>query len=484
MSKQVLEVLRQAFDHYQRKEWGKAEKIYTNFVNHGGDKDPLILFYLAAIYMNTGRTGLAIPLLRAAIHTKPKFAEAWGNMGTAYRKLNLTDDARLAFNKALQLGPKNPDVRANIASLYINEGQPERALPYLNQALQLKPDHNQARWNKSLALLELERWGQAWEHYDFGFKIGERGMRNYGDKNTPVWDGTPGQTVVVFGEQGMGDEIMFASMLPEMEKICGKVVFDCHPRLEDLFTKSFPGIDVFGTRKQDIITWTDRYKIDAKIAIGSLGKYFRNSAEDFPSQGAYLEPEFLRYERIKERLRIEFGNSKPIIPIAWVGGKGKTRQDLRSMNLETMLPILKQDANFVSLQYTDCKEEREAFEKAHGIKIHHWQDLVEDFDETAALIANADIVISVCMSIIHLSGALNIPCWIMTPKRPAWRYHMKGEKMAWYDSIKMYRQENSGDWIPVITAISESLGEFISSRKESNRAYEEATAQAVSEVTT
>jgi hypothetical protein len=417
-------------------------------------------------------------------------------MGTAYRKLNLVEDARLAFNKAVQLDPKNPDVRANIGSLYINEGQPERALPYLNQALQLKPDHNQARWNKSLALLELERWGQAWEDYDCGFNtpVPERNMRNYGDKKMPVWDGTPGQTVVVFGEQGMGDEIMFASMLPEMEKVCNKVIFDCHPRLEDLFTQSFPGIDVFGTRKQDLITWPGRYKIDAKIAIGSLGKYFRNSAEGFPSQGAYLEPDFIKTEKVRERLKRHFqsdkyedgkfhGSDKPIIPIAWVGGKGKTRQDLRSMNLEVMLPILKQDANFVSLQYTDCKEERETFEKTHGIKIHHWQDLVDDFDETAALIANADLVISVCMSIIHLSGALNVPCWVMTPKRPAWRYHMKGEKMMWYDSIKMYRQENSGDWLPVVTAISEGLGEYIANRNESNRAYEEATAQAISEVT-
>ena len=128
------------------------------------------------------------------------------------------------------------------------------------------------------------------------------------------------------------------------------------------------------------------------------------------------------------------------------------------MGIAQWLPLLGvKDIQFVSLQYTDCSEEIAALEKTHGLKVHHWQEALTDYDETAALVSALGLVISVCTSVIHLGGALGKLVWVMVPASPEWRYGSVGEEMPWYPSVKLFRQEVLNEWEPVIARGADKL---------------------------
>lgn len=474
----------QALDHYINKRYKKAESLYAKILNQNPDH-PLILFYLGAIMMCTDRHGIGISLFRYAVENQNKFPEAWNNLGSCYRTENMLEEAARCFRKSIAQDSKNPDPYNNLGSILTNDGHPDEGLKFLNKALEIDPKHVSAKWNRALCHLEMEKWPEGWDDYDSGFHVGERPFRAYklfqGEKEdrVPIWDGSPNKTLVIWGEQGMGDEIMFSSILPEVIRMSKKVIFDCHPRLEDLFKSSFPDIDIYGTRKNDIITWPNDYEIDAKIALGSLGKLFRRERKDFPIHNGYLVPDHTLSVKWKQKL--EALSDKPKIGLHWMGGKKKTRNDVRSMPLETLLPVCEQDAEFISFQYTDgAAEEVKAFNEKHGLNVQHWQETVDDYNQTAACVQNLDLVISVCATLIHLSGGLNVPCWILTPSKPAWRYHLKGEKMAWYDSIRMFRQGANAGWEPLVDKVAKELKGFIADYNAKTKPLRDAMAEAAS----
>ena len=261
---------------------------------------------------------------------------------------------------------------------------------------------------------------------------------------------------------------MFASMLPDLLKDCKSVVFECHKKLHTLFGNSFPGIDIYPTREDEMIMWAanqdglPRYPFDAKIAIGSLGKFYRPNLEAFPGT-PFIKPTIV--SESKWAVELNKLGPRPKIGIHWIGGHKRTRVEVRSIKLEQLLPILSQDADFISLQYTPCEAEITAFEKAHGIKIHHYPEAnySPNYDDEAGLVSNLDLVITVCTSVVHLAGSMAVPCWVLTPSRPAWRYRLDLDYMPWYGKIvTLFRQEpNTTDWQPVIEEVSFNLADLI-----------------------
>lgn len=488
--------------YYQANELDKvgkykeAEAIYLELLNNDFD-NTVVLASLGMNYAITGNHGVAFAILYKAFglfdsrfekdlksvgidlilenkHHKGKFvalkkSELANAIGTTWKHENKTEQARYWFEKAGKiLGEPNADISNNLATLYINEGSPQKAIPHLQQALARDPNHPQAQWNMSLAYLETGIYDKGFDLYGAGKRAQVRADRNYvmtGGK-TPEWDGTPGQTVVVYGEQGIGDEIMFASCIPDLLKVCKQVVFECHIKLQRMFCNSFPGIDIYGTREDERIMWVStgdgkpRYPIDAKIAVGDLPRLYRRSLESFPGT-PYIEPTKDAQMRWANKFNGMFKDGKPVIGINWIGGHKKTRVEVRSLTLEQMLPILKQDAHFVSLQYTDCEQEIFEFEQAHGIKIHNWPEgsRNEQYDETGGMVANLDLVITCCSSIVHLAGAMGTACWVLTPSRPAWRYRLDLDYMPWYGkTVTLFRQQNGNtDWEPVVEEVAEAF---------------------------
>ena len=427
----------------------EAASLYDAMLTQNPDNAGL-LATMGTVLMKQGKTGLAITLLHRAAQKTPA-SDILSNLGLAYKYSGQHEKALEYMNKALKDDP-SAETLNSYAGMHINVGTPDISLKYADKALELRPEYEMAHWNKSISLLELGRWNEAWDEHEHGFTAHMRIRRNIDDK--PYWDGTEGKTIAVYGEQGLGDEIMFASMLPDL-MAKNNVILECHPRLKTLFEKAFPGTPIYGTRDQKEINWHNGHEIDYSVSIGSLGKWYRRSRESFPGT-PYLKADPLPRD---EKFRVG---------ISWTGGLKQGRVAVRSIPLAWWRPILDMpNVDFVSLQYTDADAEIDVansngydIKKAPEAKAH-------DYYETARLVASCDLVISCCTSVVHLAGALGVPCWVMVPNKPAWRYGVSGG-MPWYRSVRLYRQPQ-GDvsaWKPVVERVAFDLSEHLGARQQ------------------
>ncbi len=441
---------------------------------HGTGEVAHILFYIGCVHMKRNELAMAIIVFRQAVKHKSQFIEAINNLGYIYKEACLFDEAKKCFVEVMRITDENPtaisdkdksDYNTNIGSMYIQNGTPEIALEYFNKAIEYKDCGNVAKWNKALSLLELGQWEEGFKFYDFGERIARTKDRSYGKAGLKEWCGPEEgkkPTVVIYGEQGIGDEIMFASIIPDAMKDAN-VIIDCHPRLIDLFRVNFPGVPVYGTRKQkdSDTTWPEFHKIDYKVSMGSLGKFYRKKDQDFPKV-PYFNGESKFIDKYAEKLKA-MGN-RPKIGFSWQGGVRSTGVSHRYIPLDLWLDIFKLDADFISLQYNKgLEEEVSVFEKQHDVKLNHWPETLEDYDETAGLVANLDLIISVPQSVVHLAGAMGKFTWQLTPVESLWQCGPYGKNAPWYVSTHNYWQDKDKrrDWEHVLERVYGDLKELI-----------------------
>jgi tetratricopeptide (TPR) repeat protein len=438
-----------------RSEWlrikGKLDDallMCEGYMNEHFD-DHRALVQAAHVLFDAERIGLSQALLRLVTMLKPQEAIGWNNLGLCYREGHELEAGEKCFLKALARDQKDAFAYNNLAQLYVNFGQPRRAIECADKAIALDPRLPDARYNKGQALLMLGEYKEGWEGYEYNLgRHKGRKERIYG--TIPRWTGVNDLTVIAYGEQGIGDELSFASCIPDLMR-SNKVIIECDKRLGNLFRRSF-GVQCYGTRFTPGISWPMEHNIDAAVAFGSLPGFYRNSIEDFPGT-PYLKADPER--RLQWRALLDSLGKKPKAGIAWSGGLKNTGRDRRSVQWRELMPIFRQNATFVSLQYKGCPELSEMREA--GIDIHHWAHSVEsvDYDDTAALVAELDLVITVQQAAVHLAGGLGVPCWVLLPKAPLWRYGLTGSTMPWYKSVKLYRQRS--EWVHPISEIATDL---------------------------
>jgi tetratricopeptide (TPR) repeat protein len=441
--------VKQAHDIHLAGDLKTAEAMYHELLNDHPDEWS-ILFFLGGLYLQQNKQGIAIQLFNRALEQKPNLMEAWNNLGVAYRQRFMNDKAGPCFMRALAIN-ENADSYNNMGTIHVNEGSPADGERWLRKAVELQPDFMQAHWNLALTLLEQGRYEEGFKEYAWGLKSKDRLVKHYDCK---WWRGQTDGKVVVYGEQGIGDEIMFFSMIPDLIRLVGKenVVLDCHPRLANLFEHSF-GVKVYPTRKE-VQEWHWENPVDYKVAAGNLGSFFRRGVEDFPGT-PYLscDPDGIREAH---ELLATLPARRPNIGISWRGGKHKTKTASRSMSLQTILKAFEGvDANLISLQYDEG-----AAEDCKGTPVHHWPDHVaaKEYERTAALVSALDLVVTVNTSAVHLCGALGKECITLTPKRKAWRYYSPdGSTMPWYRSVTIYEQKTDGDWADVLGDVNKEL---------------------------
>src|SRR3990167_603456 len=438
----------------------KADEAFLRWMDRH-PSDLHVLGNYADSMMRRANHGLAIHLYRYLLREwtdMPTDAEAlmWSNIGQALLLERYQEEAEYAFDKAIAIDPREPGIYNSMAACYINQGQPGKVIEWANKALEFEPGMRQALWNRSIGYLEQGDWERGWP----GYLEGERKMqqRSYkeGDQMR-MWDGKRNRCAVAWGEQGVGDEVMFASCLPDFIANCKHPIIDCHPRLEPIFKRNFPGVPVYGTRKTDKITWHHEHPIDSQIGFGSLPSLFRKSANAFPGT-PYLkaDPELVRHYLAE----LEKLGSGPYVGIAWFGGEKKTRFDYRSIPLSQWGPIFATGCTFTSLQYDKWGHDKEADQAG----IHNFKEAnsaAENFENQFALISALDLVISVCQSAVHFSGALGRSCWCLTPARPAWRYGVSGDLMAWYGkTVELIRQKEGETWAPTVDKTAQKLIDY------------------------
>lgn len=418
-------------------------------------ESPLRNLMLTLIDSNRATEALAVG--ERAVALNPDRYEAQLFLGIAHNRLHDPKRALDCYDAAVQLRPDQAEAHRNRGKALQALGRVEEAIASYGRALDLQPDYSTARLDRALARLLKGDYGGGWEDYE-----ARRSSEDFPRRTAifPEWDGTSleGRSVLVYCEQGIGDEIMFASCLPALMRSARECIIECEPRLARLFQRSFPGATVYPAVADRVLPddISDR-AVDFEIPIGSLPRIFLPEPAAFPRHSGYLRADSARVEHWRQRLG-ESGQGLRI-GISWTGGVEKTRRSLRSIALERWLPILRvPGVSFVSLQYTpDAGTAIQALGTERGIAIQHWQQAINDFDETAALVSALDLVISVCTAVVHLGGALGQRVWVMTPYAPEWRYGMAGEGMPWYPSVKVIRQPSAGDWDTVISSVAAEL---------------------------
>jgi tetratricopeptide (TPR) repeat protein len=455
----------------KEEEWKALETEYDRWVNKFPDH-PAIIFQYGMLLLQRERRGLAIACFERCITCGAIGSAPYINLGAAYKVNHNDAKAREYYHLAIKEAEKHPNINARgvnedlsfayhgMGSLYVNAGEPDMAIFWADKALKVDPEDRHATWNKGLALLEKGQWAEGFDIYDSAGVLAstlaksERKIKTYG--GLPKWDGTKGKTVICYGEQGIGDEVMFASMVPDLLKDT-KVILDCDKRLKSLFERSFPGVEaVYPTSGiDDPFPWIKDHKVDAYMPMGSLGKHYRRKKEDFPKTPFFVtDPQKDAYWKF----HLEELPKGLNVGISWAGGLKKTRFDQRTIVPKMWADVLKvKNVNFISLQYHPwAADECAMMGREYGAPIYHWGDAVEDYDHTASLVKNLDLVITVNTSLHHLSGALGAKQWCLTPVMCAWRYGVSGPS-PWYGNCEMIRQKKAGDWKPVMADVAKRL---------------------------
>ena len=409
----------------------EALRILNSIMNEDfdGKHGQMALFMSGYLMMQAEKYGLAYHIYKRCQQLNPNISEIYSNMGMCLEQ-HSPKKAIECFNKATQLNPNNANSYANEGLIYLQMAKPDKCIELCDKALLINPSLKSAIHNKGLAQLMLKDYENGWKNYAYTLGVKHREIREYG---LPDWNGEPGR-VVVYGEQGVGDEIMFASCLPDMMKT-NEVFLDCDSRLKTLFQRSF-GLPTYGTRFTDQFPVME-HKPEYQCAIGQLPSFYRKTKNDFPGT-PYLTP-CLERSLMWRALFDTFDGLK--IGIAWSGGIKETGQKKRTLSPSDFESVFNKKDTFICLEYNPVS--RETLEK---YSLKHYPNFTgkgQDIDELAALISQLDLVITACTTVVYIAGALGVPCHVLVPEEPGYRYGLEGG-FDWYYSVKLIRQK--GTW--------------------------------------
>jgi tetratricopeptide (TPR) repeat protein len=401
-----------------------------------------------------GRLDEALVAYERALALNPDFADAHNNMGITLRECGNLDAALIACERALALNPDLAEGYNHLGLILKQQGNLDRAIIAFERGHNLKPNDADINNNLGQACLLNNNFSIGFRLFEWRWKMDlNRGKALISSR--PVWNGENGKRLLLWGEQGIGDEIMFASMIQELETICSKLIVACDPRLIPVFQRSFSPNTVFHDRKA--ISSEDDY--DFHIPMGSVATILRPSLDRFEiSAKPYLS---YRTERSKELrdLLLQDG-AKRIIGISWNTTAPNGTALHRNISLEQLAGHLPQgDTMLVNLQYGDVSEQISQVREKRGIKVAEVAgiDNRADIEGLADLIAACDHVVSIDNSTVHLAGALGIATSALLPLDPNWRWGLHGKKSYWYDSLTLYRQQNAGEWNDVLDELQSDL---------------------------
>lgn len=412
----------------------------------------------------------AAACFRTAVELAPDDAESLNNLGTVLQYQHRLDEACDCYQRAIRLYPEFSGAHANLGNVLADLGNIEAAIDCYDRALQFDPDYAEAGFNRALAMLRGGQLARGWSEYEWRWK--RQVTPRCFDK--PRWDGSPleGRTLLIYAEQGIGDEIMFASCLPDVLSLPGRFIIECDPRLVPLFARSFPGARVVARpiasanqRRTDESMHNrtpEPAESDAafhlQVAMGSLPHLLRRSLDSFPKRSRYLQADSRL--RDKWRARYDAFGEGLVVGIAWRGGLDPDVARKRSTNLDQWKHVLAMpQRHFVNLQHGDCKHELNTFAEQTGITIHDWPDVkpLTDLENFAAQIAELDLVISVDNSTVHMAGALGVPVWTLLPLASDWRWMLDRDDSPWYPAMRLFRQDVWGDWSTVFDKVQQEL---------------------------
>jgi tetratricopeptide (TPR) repeat protein len=397
----------------------------------------------------------AVAAYRQTIVLRPNFAEAHSNLGSALKEKGKLNEAIAAYHQAIALNPNFPEAQYNLANALIARGQLDEAIAAYRQAITLRPEYAEAHGNLALALLMRGDFQPGWEEYEWRRKCNDSQLspQNF---TQPEWDGSPleGRTLLLYTEQGFGDAIQFIRYLPLVAERGGKIIIACQEQLQRLFKMTARGWQIVSQGEP-------LPRFDLHCPLLSLPRVFRTTLPDIPKTVPYLQADAEIAKRWQHRLADHSLVMK--VGIAWAGSPTNKNDRNRSMKLSSLAPLGQMPGvRFISLQ--KGKASVEAKTPPAGMQLIDWTEDLKDFANTAALIANLDLVIAVDTAVVHLAGAMGKPVWTLLPFVPDWRWLLERDDSPWYPSMQLFRQSSSGDWDSVVARVVPALSHWIENR--------------------
>jgi len=451
-------------------EYLRKQRLYTEAIeNHRRalslcPDNHLIQFNLAAALYDAGRRDEAERLYKLAIATKPAFVNAYVNLGNIYRDKNEHEKAISILEKALTFGPTF-EAYTNIGATLSDLGWMSTSLMIHDKAASLGPANATTRYNRALTLLGLGRFDLGWPEHEARFDVGYVETIRRAE---PQWRGEDlsGKTVLVWTEQGIGDQILHASMIPDLIARAGHVLIECVARLAPIFARSFPSATVIG-RTSRTASPADTHNYDFQIAAGSLGQYLRRDRESFPGRVSYLHADTTKVQGFRRKY-LDLARGRRIVGLAWRSLNPRVGGD-KSAGLADLAPALQtSDTLFVNLQYGDCAADLIEARSRFGATIFEDPDVeqLKDMDSFFAQVAALDLVVTTSNSTVHVAGSQGVPTHLLLPhgKGVVWYWFQHRADSPWYPSVKIFRARTATSDHPWAIEPAQRIAAELSSR--------------------
>lgn len=411
-------------------------------------------FRLAMCLYDTKAREEALAAAEDGFRKMPETAEDHTAIGGFLQRLNRDEEAANHFRKALELDASSPAARLALASsLSVLQRVAEAQLQY-EELNRRHPDYQSNIFDRAFMELSLGQFQKGWAGYGarFAGHLDGRAARQF---PFPLWTGEKIGTLLLWKEQGLGDQILYASILDQACERARKIILEVDPRLVPLMARSFPAVQAVPSLRDgaDI-------SADAHLPIGGLGKFYRLGWEDFPRR-SYLVADNERTGNLRAKLE---GAGQCVIGISWIStnlrfGTSKTAA------LDDLAPLLQRpEFQFVDLQYGDTSDERNALREQRDITVQHLDEIdnTNDIDGLAALIEACDAVVTVSNTTAHLAGALGKPAWIMVPQGHGrlWYWFRDRSDSPWYPGARIVRQQPGQSWADLVVSIVPEILEF------------------------
>jgi tetratricopeptide (TPR) repeat protein len=400
---------------------------------------------LGSAFQEKGELDDAVACYRNAIQCDKNSYMAYNNLGSALRLQGNIDEAVVSYQKALQIKPDFTGAMNNLGNALRDKGDLGESMSWYRNAIQLTPEFADAHWNLSFALLLAGQFEEGWKEYEWIWKL----KKPQHKLPQPVWDGadSKGKRILLYAEQGFGDVIQFVRYVPMLADRGAEVILGCQKELKFLL-QSIPGVS-------SVVAFGEPMpRFDLQCPLPSLPRFFSTTLDNIPSLVPYLHADIQSISKWRNRLQID--NSSLNIGLVWAGSPGHLNDRNRSCMPDLFLPIARMNGlRLFSLQ----KEipERWASDSLTELTLIDYTEDIEDFSDTAGIIMNLDLIISVDTAVAHLAGALGKLVWTLLPFAPDWRWMLNRDDSPWYPTMRLFRQPSPGDWASVISKVYDEL---------------------------
>jgi tetratricopeptide (TPR) repeat protein len=432
---------------------------------------------IALAYGCTDNYERSIHHLKIAIEMKPDHFIYKNNLALQYRCIEEHDKAIETLREAIDL-KETPEMWTNLGGIYGEKKDYDKSIKCFKRALELNPDCSAAHVDLAYANHLIGNWEEAWEEYEWRKEYFPQ-MKFYKNEYDmeKLWDGKAdleGKRILVYGEQGIGDQLQFVRFFQGLKDRGAHTIYHCAPTINSIVLRH-DAIDEVVNR--DIVNKAgdEIPEYDYQIALLSLPKLLK---EYEYSGKPYLEPATKKFTELVNK---DYGDTFNV-GIVWAGSPAHPQDQKRSIPLKHFSPLHETEGvKLFSLQFDTRKrtggfgfefrpkdEDKEIIDYAEGcenMSLVNLTPLIKGFDDTATILSGLDLLISCDTAAVHLAGAIGTPVWMMIPFNPDWRWQHDGETTCWYDSMRIFRQDKRGDWESVFEKVKEALDEVILQNK-------------------